>query len=87
MTLKSKAQQRAIALQKEANAQTTSDCVAGMVSKPITESRSPLTIEDIDRMLNCLAFFSVVAWRLMICHMRGWRRTNRIFAVATLRRR
>ena len=41
------AQQRAIALQTETNAQTTSDCDAGIVSKPIMQSLSPLTIDEL----------------------------------------
>jgi len=41
------AQQRAIALQTEANVQTTSDRVASMVSKPIMQSLSPLRIDEL----------------------------------------
>lgn len=41
------AQQRAIALQTQANAQTTSDGDAAMVSKPIVRSLSPLTIDEL----------------------------------------
>ena len=41
------AQQRAIALQTEANAQATSVCDACMVSKPIMQSLSPLTIDEL----------------------------------------
>ena len=41
------AQQRAIALQTEANAQATSDRNAGMVSKPIMQSLCPLTIDEL----------------------------------------